>query len=109
MQTIQRRQRAECWPAAGTRIVRVGTHLGNVVKESDYPLPSRCWGSNRRGTATWIWSKVTHLVGSPVSITATRKAHSSTSSAVASNVVGIVRPSDLAVFKLMTNLNLVGA
>jgi hypothetical protein len=59
MQTIQRRQRAECWLAAGMRIVRVGTRLGNVVKESDYPLPSRCWGSNRRGTATWIWSKVT--------------------------------------------------
>jgi hypothetical protein len=35
--------------------------------------------------------------------------HSITSSAVASNVVGIVRPSDLAVFRLMTNLNLVGA
>ena len=53
------RQRAECWLAASTRIVRVGTHLGNVVKESDYPLPSRCWGNNRRGAAIWIWSKVT--------------------------------------------------
>jgi hypothetical protein len=53
------RQRAECWLAASTRIVRVGTHLGDVVKESDYPLPGRCWGNNRRGAAIWIWSKVT--------------------------------------------------
>ena len=40
---------------------RVGIHLGDVVEESDYPLPGRCWGNNRRGAAIWIWSKVTHL------------------------------------------------
>jgi adenylate cyclase len=38
---------------------RVGIHLGDVVEESDYPLPGRCWGNNRRGAAIWIWSKVT--------------------------------------------------
>ena len=43
------------------RVVRVGTHLGIVVKKSEYPLPGRCWGNNRRGAATWIWSKVTRI------------------------------------------------
>jgi hypothetical protein len=46
---------------------------------------------------------------SPPSIAALRTVYSISSSAVASNVVGMVRPSDLAVFRLMTNLNLVGA
>jgi hypothetical protein len=44
----------------------------------------------------------------PLSIAALRKVHSITSSAVESNVGGMARPSDLAVFMLMTSSNLVG-
>jgi hypothetical protein len=45
---------------------RVGIHLGDVVEESDYPLPGRCWGNNRRGAAIWIWFAVgTAVTGRP--------------------------------------------
>ena len=48
------------------------------------------------------------LVPDSDSCTAAMAAHSITSSARNSRDCGIVRPSDLAVFKLMTNSNLVG-
>jgi hypothetical protein len=47
-------------------------------------------------------------VSLPLQIDALRKAYSITSSAVASSVCGILRPSALAVLRLMTNPNLVG-
>ena len=49
---------------------------------------------------------MTLSVISPPSIDALRKAHSITSSAMASMPDGMVRPSDLAVLRLMTNSNL---
>lgn len=51
---------------------------------------------------------LTHPVTSPPSIDAVRTVHSITSSAVASSDCGIVRPSALAVFRLITSSNLVG-
>ena len=55
-----------------------------------------------------IRSLVIHGVISPPSIAASRKIYSITSSASTSKLCGIVRPSALAVLRLMTNSNLVG-
>jgi hypothetical protein len=77
---------------------------------SQFPVDSTLDVERSAHQSVWIAIGIlTHPVGLPTSIDALRKVHSITSSAVASNVVGIVRPSDLAVFRLMTNLNLVGA
>ena len=77
MQTIWRKTTSRNGLPPKRRIkFRVGTHLGDVVKESDYPLPGRCWGNSRRGAATWIWSKVTRSGILPPSIGALRKVHS---------------------------------
>ena len=53
-------------------------------------------------------SLMTHSVTSPPQIAALRKVYSITSSALACSVCGMPKPSDLAVFKLMTKSNLVG-
>ena len=58
MQTIQRKTTSRMLGCRQNEDSPGHTHLGDVVKESDYPLPGRCWGNNRRGAVTWIWSKV---------------------------------------------------
>ncbi len=51
---------------------------------------------------------MTHTHGLPPSIAALRKAHSITSSAIASSVGGTVRPSALAVLRFIARVNAVG-
>ena len=86
-------------------IARLLTHHGKPPR----PIPS----SRRNHCSPKITSPFstasTLSVISPPSIDALRKAHSITSSAMASMPDGMVRPSALAVLRLMTNSNLSGS
>jgi hypothetical protein len=83
--------------------------LQNFSAPSFLSFATQSGGGSGHRTTIANRSLLTHRVTSPPSITALRKAHSITSSAVASSAGGTSRPSVLAVLRLMTNSYFVGS